>query len=762
MTTYSRAHIWKTISISIGLILYSFCSAETEEPKDFETTSTMRYETKHLVYYLERQHYLGKNISDLDQQKLVEEYVGDLDVHHLFFLQDDIIQYQDQYADLMPSYLSRGRLDPAFDLYLDFRDHVKERIAWIQKRLNQPFDFNETVEYIPDRSELDWPATHAEADAIWDKHLKYEILNEILSELGDEEKKAEDSDVVVSEIVVSKEMTEKATESVRKRYERLEKWVDDMEPTEVQEIFLTTLTHQYDPHSTFMSADTLEEFAIAMRNSLVGIGALLSEEDGYCTIRELLPGGPAEDSHKLKGGDQIVGVAQGEEGEFTDVIGMKLNKVVQLIRGKKGTVVRLLIRPGEGDPSERKIVPLVRDQIKLTAKLARAEVFEIPSLSGEETIPIGVIELPAFYGSTEPGKGFSNTTDDVEELLERLKEIGVQGIVLDLRNNGGGLLSEAISLTGLFIPVGPVVQVKDYGGQVQEYLDQDPKVAWDGPLLVLVSRYSASASEIAAGALKNHGRALIVGDEETHGKGTVQAVFEMNRSSFLSLLSPKRGAAKVTIQKYYLPDGTSTQIRGVSSDIVLPSANAFLPIGEGDLPNALEWDRIKSLDWDYDVDFSQRSGVIDNQLVSALRNKSLDRQHNYDEFAYLNDNINWFQVKQEQKEISLNLDERRAIRDADIEFRDSMKERLEALSNEKFDSAEILLKVAEENENADEVIDIESASSIEQKGETVVVDEIVEEDEDLPDFDINLRESLRIMRDWLDYQRQHEQLAQSG
>ncbi|MGE9292616.1 MAG: carboxy terminal-processing peptidase, partial [Puniceicoccales bacterium] len=673
-----------------------------------------------------------------------------------------------------------------------------------------------------------WPASTAEADALWERRLKFEIVNEMLGELPNDkepetitentavtfettiegepalpeelksevevtnkddstekvaiETKASDGTSPETETVNVEETTTEfdydkalaeAKENVGKRYERLGKWVDEIEPTEVQEIFLTALTHQYDPHSTYMSADTLEEFAIAMRNSLVGIGALLGDIDGYCTIRELLPGGPAERSRELDPEDQIVGVAQGEDGEMVDVIGMKLNKVVKMIRGKKGTIVRLLIKPAGGDPSERRVVSLVRDEIQLTAKLARAEIFEVPH--GDKTIPIGVIELPAFYGSGESTDNHSSTTEDVEELIGKLKDAGVEGIVLDLRGNGGGLLSEAINLTGLFIPVGPVVQVKDYIGHVQEYLDQDPKVAWDGPLLVLVSRYSASASEIAAGALKNHGRALIVGDMETHGKGTVQAVFEMARSNFLSMIKPRSGAAKVTIQKYYLPDGTSTQLKGVTSDIILPSLNAYLPIGEGELHNALAWDSINSLEWNYDLSPTQKNSLIDTALIDNLRSLSETRQGSLEEFSYLKENIDWFRDRQEQKEFSLNFDFRRSKRENDLIYRDEMEDRLEVLSEKNFDSREILLSVAEEQkaEHDSIVAEREAAKaalettvsdepgaiaettiseevSVEKDGDKVAIsEEMDEEEEEIPLFDIQLREGLRIMADWI-------------
>jgi len=751
--------------------------AEATPSDHFHTTPTMRYETKRLVFYLERQHYLGKGLEDLDNAKLIVDYLHDFDVNRLYLYQADVDAFIERYETTLADYLEDGYLDPAFKMFLRFRERADERLQWIAQYLDSDIQFDVDMTYQPDRSEAEWPTSEAEANDLWERRIKFEILNEVLARLNrdDDTDTAAADDVAdaklqmqeapataaIDEQVASpedkEELLAEARKEVTKRYKRLEKWIGEIDPTEVQEIFLTTLTHQYDPHSTYMSADTLEEFAIAMRNSLVGIGALLSDEDGYCTIKELLPGGPAEASRLLEAEDQIVGVAQGEDGEMVDVIGMKLNKVVKMIRGKKGSVVRLLIRPAAGDPSERRTISLIRDEIQLTAKLARAEVFEVPA--GDRTLRIGVIELPAFYGSDNPHDDLPKTSKDVEELIVRLKEMKVEGIVLDLRGNGGGLLKEAIELTGLFIPVGPVVQVRDYIGHVQEFVDQDPKVAWEGPLMVLVSRFSASASEIAAGALKNHGRAIIVGDEETHGKGTVQAVFEMSSgSNFLTLLKPRRGAAKVTVQKYYLPDGSSTQIEGVKSDIVLPSVNEYLPIGESDLPNAMAWDTIDSLEWDKSLTSSSKSdfATISLALIESLRERSLERQNQLEEFTYLTDNIEWFRARQEQDAFSLRLDERQSKMEADVAFRDEMETRLRELAEDKFSSEEILLKVTEEQQAAHEAAIAQptanqQATAIEAElSEDGAIRELdIAEVDDLPDFDIHLREGLRIMADWI-------------
>ncbi|MFW5883783.1 MAG: carboxy terminal-processing peptidase, partial [Verrucomicrobiota bacterium] len=593
---------------------------------------------------------------------------------------------------------------------------------------------------VPDRGEAAWPADAAEADKLWEARLKNDLLNEIIAKLDDlEDEEDAPAPAIDADFLASEAFAEKLTDAradVKRRYERLEKSLLDVEAAYVQERFLTTLTHLFDPHSNFLSADSLEDFAMSMRNSFVGIGAVLTDDDGYCTIRELLPGGPAELSGELDTNDIILAVGDGTAGELVSVVDMPLRKIVKMIKGERGTIVRLQIQPAGAAEGTREVVELVRDEIKLTANLASAEVFELPV--GKSTVPIGVIDLPSFYGGDD--KETSSTTKDVEELISKLKDMGIEGLVLDLRRNGGGLLNEAVDLTGLFIERGPVVQVKDLRGNIYERFDKDPKVAWSGPLMVLVSRYSASASEIVAGALKDHQRALIVGDSATHGKGTVQAIFEMdNRSVFSALSSEKMGAAKITIQKFYLPSGKSTQEKGVPSDIVLPSVNEFLPIGESDLEHALGWDTIDALPWDYDAPAEDGLySIVEPALVEDLRLSSEARQNDTEEFEYLKESIEWFRDRRERNEFSLNLFQRKEQLDQDRSFEDVMDERLEMLAERQFSGEEILLDVT---------IEQEAVSEAAQAGSQA------EDEADHPPFDLHLQESLRIMADWIALKR---------
>jgi carboxyl-terminal processing protease len=445
-----------------------------------------------------------------------------------------------------------------------------------------------------------------------------------------------------------------------------------------------------------------------------------------------LPGGPAEASRELEPDDVILKVAQAE-GEFVDVVNMKLEKIVELIKGPKDTLVRLEIKPIQ-DPANPKIVRIIRDKIKLTANLASATLHK----TGEEdkTRMIGVIDLPSFYGSSGNGP---KATDDVEELIEALKTLKAEGLILDLRRNGGGYLSEAVNLAGLFISRGPVVQVKSTDGKIRKKFDFNPKLAWDGPLIILVSRYSASASEIVAGALKNHKRAIIVGDETTHGKGTVQSLIPMKLPLNFAAVSNKRSAAKITIQKYYLPSGDSTQIGGVKSDISIDTINTFLPIGESDLDNALEWDRIPA------VNFRRPDDEFLYALedVERLRALSEKRQDTLSEFKYLKENISWFKKKRDTKTLSLNLATRLSQKKTDQEVSQGLSKTYDSLAEKSFPFSEVNLQIVKDQTLKSQQARGESPESV---GEKVTARSF----EKPKELDIRLHESVRIMLDWID------------
>jgi carboxyl-terminal processing protease len=481
-------------------------------------------------------------------------------------------------------------------------------------------------------------------------------------------------------------------------------------------------------------------------------------------VREIVPGGPADLNRQLKPNDKIIAVAQGD-AEPVEIIGMKLRKIVEMIRGQKDTKVRLVVQPANAtDPSARKEISITRDVVKLDSARARAAVFQVPTAGGH-TLPLGVITLPAFYGGGDEGDtdSESSASEDVAKLIVDLRQAGIEGMVLDLRHNGGGFLSEAIELTGLFIHKGPVVQVKDYDEEIQVDSDRAEHLSYDGPMAVLVDRFSASASEIVAGALQDYGRAVVIGDNSTHGKGSVQTVVEMKKVLSELANSPvKTGAAKITIQKFYLPDGSSTQLKGVISDIVLPSVDEFLPIGESDLPHALVWDKIRTS--------SFHGEPIDRRVLTRLQLLSEERQKTLPEFTYVHRYVEWFKDRQAQKLVSLNLEERRKQKESDDAFRKETKTERTELAKNDYPFKEFRLGAPlPPRIVAPKATD--TAGNVGAANKANAKPDASKDDDDLEDpdsdanadtygkVDVSLREALRIVNDAIDLGRDHEYWA---
>ena len=739
----------------MALLLLGICSLGIGRTFDYATdySDAMKKETQTVIFLLENYHYSQKFIDNSQTTELLHNFMEDLDYNHVFFLQSDVDELVERYARRLERNLRRGDLRAAYSIYAVYEQRVMERIEWVKKRLEGEFDFSVEAEYVVDRGEFPWLADATEADELWENRLKYELLFDLLND----------------------EENEEAVNTVTRRYDRLAKNMEDLEAVDVQEVFLTTLTQMFDPHSTFLSSDTLEDFAIQMSLSLVGIGAILTQEDGYCTIRELIPGGPADLDGRLQPKDRIIEVAQVGE-DPVDVIDMKLRKIVKMIRGEKNTTVYLTVIPADAvDPSIRKTIDLVRDEVEISAQRASASLYELPEMSGD-TLPVGVIHLPSFYGdiSLEESGSTTSTTKDVEELIGRLQEEGISGLVLDLRDNGGGLLNEAIDLTGLFIETGPVVQVRNSRGFIRRDWDRDSKISYHGPLVVLISRYSASASEIVAGALQYYDRALIVGDKSTHGKGTVQAVFEIDRLASPSFFKDQpTGAAKLTIQKFYLPDGISTQNKGVISDVPLPSHREFLPIGEADLPQAMEWDEINPVNWTSSkVEPSTKFRPIDDSFISKLRAQSEARQSVLQEFSFLKKSISVFKERQETNAFSLNLEKRLEIKESDKLIREELEASEDELEKYFFPSKKIVLvdpaedpaattmgeqpvaPAPETDPDVGKLLETAMVGDTPLEDDPATVEPVEEgttsEEEEGPILDIHLRESLRILADWID------------
>jgi carboxyl-terminal processing protease len=577
---------------------------------------------------LEEGHYTRQKLNEEVSKKFLQTYLEMLDFSHLFFTQKDVDELNAKYASSMASDVLLGNLKPAHEIYALYTKRVDDRVAKIKELLKQPTDFksNATVEL--SRQKSSWPKDEAEADQLWRGRISNELLQEHLSE----------------------HPIEPAPQLVSRRYDRLARNVHEEDKDEQMKLFLDALAQAYDPHSEYLSKADMKNFSINMGLSLVGIGAMLRSEDGYAKIESLVPGGPAQVDGRLKVGDRISAVAQGP-ADYVDVREMRLDKVVEMIRGKKGTHVRLLVIPSDAtDPSRRKNVELVRDEIKLKDQEARADIIIRKDENGDP-IKLGWLTLPSFYADMD--KHQKSTTRDVLALLKRLKKENIAGLVIDLRRNGGGSLEEALSLTGLFLKSGPIVQTKDYNGSIRVSANPDPGIAYSGPMVVLTSRQSASASEIFAAALQDYGRAVIVGDKNTFGKGTVQTILPIGRfASLLGSHTDEDGALKLTIQKFYRVAGGSTQLHGVASDIVLPSLSDLPEFGEGALKNALAYDEVAKARY---TKWSDTHSLF----IDQLRRRSEERVKNDPEFHYVMEDIDRLRHKLDENRISLNEDARK-------------------------------------------------------------------------------------------------------
>jgi carboxyl-terminal processing protease len=699
---------------------------------------------------LPRSHYSRLPFDDTMSSRFLDRYIENLDNLRLHFLQSDLDEFE-EYRTRLDDLTLLGDTDPGRVIFDRFLTRVEQRVAFAGEVLkSERFEFTGDDEYLLDREDAPFPKDMDAAKALWRQHLRFEVLQEILANTKSKKKEGEDEGKEEkADELRPNGLTAEVEKTISRRYARLLKTLKDFDGADVFQYYLGALTHVYDPHSDYLGRATLENFAINMNLSLFGIGAVLTSEDGYCKVRELRPG-PAMRSKKIKEGDRIVAVAQGDEGEPVDVVDWKLSKIVEIIRGPKGTKVRLTLIPVDAaDPSERREISLIRDEIKLEDEEAKAQVIDLPGTDGGVR-RVGVIDLPSFYqtldiGSPNGRSEMKSTTLDVAVLLAKLKEEKVEGIILDLRKNGGGSLKEAIDLTGLFIKDGPVVQVRDSRGQVM--VDEDPSsdIYYSGPLVVLTSRFSASASEILAGCLQDYGRALIVGDSSTHGKGTVQSLIELQPmlAHMLDDRDSNPGAVKVTIRKFYRASGASTQLKGVVPDVILPSVNNVADVGEASLDDPLPWDTISAAKYDRE---NRIAGVVDE-----LRGRSQKRLLDNKDYEYVREDIGLYQERKEAKTISLNLAKRleeKAENEARLESRKAER-RSRPASEEKV--YEITLKDVDKP-GLPEAIDPTKP----KKNGSVLAEEIGAEDEEEdagPIIDAMLDEAKRVLLDLVDLSR---------
>jgi carboxyl-terminal processing protease len=600
---------------------------------------------------LEEYHYSQQPLDTELSEKFFDGYLDSLDPQHLYFLKSDIAEFAHYRTNLDTLTINNpgiADLTPAYQIFERFRERLNQRTAYEDKLLKHDrFSLNTHQNILLDRHDAPYPKNLSEARQLWQQRLVYDYLQEVLVRRIS----PTNSGVILP---LPQSAPQEITEKLTRHYHWLLRVFANWDSSDVLQTYLNALTHAYDPHTDYLNTSHAQDFSINMSLALFGIGAELRSEDGYCTIISLVPGGPAAKGKQIKPKDRIVAVAQGKQPPV-DVVDMDLSKIVQMIRGPKGTEVRLTVIPSD-DPNSRRVVVLIRDEIKLEDLEAKAELVETPDGHGG-TNRLGIIDLPSFYATVDlPGDngdlGEKSTTADVRRLIQKLEREHIAGIVLDLRNNGGGSLEEAVNFTGLFVTNGPVVLVRSPEGHVAVDQDSSAYALYRGPLVVLVNRFSASATEIVAGALQDYGRALIVGDTSTYGKGTVQNlnplrpfIWSANESA-----SNDPGTVKITIRKFYRISGASTQLKGVVPDIVLPDTlNAMTDVGESSLPNAMPWDTIPKADYN-PVNMVQ-------PYVSELRRLSDARVATNQDFSYIRQDIDEFKKLQADKTASLNEDE---------------------------------------------------------------------------------------------------------
>ena len=683
------------IKISIIILLtLSISHAEIFIDNSLELQKLDKHEeiSQLVKKFFENSHYSEIRINDEVSSKILESYIDSMDGNKSYFLLSDI-EYFNNLSNQIDDMIGSQSLQPVFDMYEVYRTRAKERMTYALQQLELKKDFTIDENFLFDRSNSTWANSINELNEIWRKRVKNDALNLKLT---------------------GKEWSE-IQELLNKRYSRFLKQMDQLNNDDVFESFMNAFTHSLDPHSSYMSPRNSEEYQIQMSLSYYGIGATLQIEDDYVLIVNLIPGGPAAIDGKLKPKDKITAVGQGVDGKLIDVIGWRIGDVVELIRGPENTVVKLQILSSGAIPgASEKIINITRNQVKLEDQAAKSNIISVPRENTEWNI--GVITIPSFYrdfkSMMDGNRDYASTTKDVKRIINELKEKNIDALILDLRSNGGGHLTEATALSGLFIENGPIVQLRNANGRISRLDDPDPsrRLAYNGPLIVLVNRFSASASEIFAAAIQDYGRGIIVG-QQTFGKGTVQNLYPLNR--YIKKPKDKEfGQLTMTIGKYYRVTGESTQHRGVMPDIELPSHIDLQLVGESTRKTALPWDTIRT------AKFKLYNPALENAIPS-LSKKSISRSKTNDDLRFLIEEIEKLKNFRAKKTISLNLEQREQERNTEIQ--DQLKrgnERISALNLELGIEAPDFIKSLEELEQLD-----------------------------LPEVDINLNEAAEIAAD---------------
>ena len=601
---------------------------ELDSLKSLEPKNYFMLEGQLVHTILDRYHYKQFELNDSLSSIIFDRYVESVDYGKNYLLESDINSFE-KYRYELDDHLKDGDVLPFYDMFNVFLFRKRDQIIYTDTLLGKEFDYTIDEEYLINRKDAPWAKSRAELNDIWRKRVKNDALN---LKLNDKE-------------------WEEIQKNLHKRYENYSRILTQYNSEDVFQLAMNSFTVSVDPHTNYLSPITSDNFKIDMSLSLEGIGARLQVDDGYTKVVEIIPGGPAFKSKKLHPDDRITAVAQGKDGEFVDVVGWRITDVVQLIRGPKDSIVRLLLlKYDKGLNAEPVELILVRDKVKIEDQSAHSSTLNIKH--NAKPFEIGVITIPKFYIDFEAARkrenDYKSTSRDVKKLLNELIKEKVDGIIIDLRNDGGGSLEEAIKVTGLFIEEGPVVQVRDMEGKITVDRDLDPEIVYDGPLAVLVNRFSASASEIFSGAIQDYGRGIIIG-ENTYGKGTVQNLVDLNRLT--SGKGFKLGQVKLTIAKYYRIDGSSTQRMGVIPDIIFPSYVDANDFGESNEPSALKWDKIESVE--YELFFELFS------IIPELKKLSVQRRETDPEFEYFREDIEEYKKSIEDSFVSLNEDVRR-------------------------------------------------------------------------------------------------------
>ena len=697
-------------SLLLLMLTSSILQAKISLVDELKPLPKHKKESQLIVTLMEQFNYKDSKLNDELSSKILENYVETLDPNKMYFLSSDIVAFN-KVEHVLDEAIKEGEVDPAYKIYNLYNQRVQDRTQFALDLLEKPFDFERTEIYAWDREDSPWAMDRNELNELWRKRVKNDYLSLKLTD-------KEDSEII---------------KTLEKRYQLFSKRAKEAKSEDVFQYFINSYVSLVEPHTGYLAPRTSENFDINMSLSLEGIGAVLGEDGEYTIINSIVKGGPADMQGELKKGDKLLALGQGTDGPMEDVIGWRLDDVVQKVRGEKGSTIRMLIRHKDDPPGAKPTqVNIVRDKVKLEQQAAQYKIIKVNGKDGEQKI--GVIDLPTFYldfdGLQSGDPDYRSTTKDVKKILKAMREEKVDGLIVDLRNNGGGSLYEAEQLTGLFIEQGPIVQTKTSLGKVSVKSDRNPNIYWNGPMVVMVNRLSASASEIFAAALQDYGRAIIVG-EQTFGKGTVQNMMPLNNYS--NDKENKLGQLKMTIAQFFRINGGSTQNRGVIPDILFPTAPGLENYGESSYENALPWTTIKPSRFDMFEDLSDE--------IPYLSSRFKEREKVNFEFDFLKKEVALYEQEKDDKTLSLSLAERKRKTDDRKNREKQRKEQrlamMESAQHELIASIEVLYDSAELGEQADE----EPANT---------EDEDAEEEEEFVDY--KLHETARILGDFIDLQ----------